>query len=99
MKLTFSEPNNWGFFNITIANCGEIKGCKYKEGEKDGKRYAFVALPQHKITGKDGTDKWVGDLFLERKVMDEITTAYKEQIKPVEDEPQRPFDAEEEIPF
>lgn len=92
MQITISTPNQWGFFNVTIASFGEIKGCKYKTGEKDGKAYAFVALPQHKITGKDGADKWVGDLFLERPVLDKIAAAYKAQAA-------APAVGEEDIPF
>ena len=105
MQITFTEPNQWGFFKVKIANFGEISGCTYKTGTKNGRGYAFIALPQHKITNRDGTEKWIGYLSLERKVMDEITAAYQAQLaadavkQGVKEEYYEPFGEDESIPF
>ena len=92
MSFTFSEPNQWGFFDVTIKGFGTIKGCKYVAS------HSFIALPNRKVIGKDGLpkknqngkDMYISDLALEKEFEGKMLESYKATLNKVD---------EDDIPF
>jgi DNA-binding cell septation regulator SpoVG len=68
------KVNNGGtFYDITVDGI-TIYGCKrVQKGE-----YDFIAMPQRKYQDKDGKDKYIGIVKVEKAVADEMLEAVKE---------------------
>lgn len=63
---------------FTVVTGGvEIYDCEYVSGEKDGKKYEFVATPQRSYTDKAGVVKYVKVVNLSKEVAEAAKTAYK----------------------
>lgn len=78
MSISFTEANQWGFFDVVIKGFGTIKGCKYVAS------HDFIALPSRKAFDKDGNakktktgkDMYLSDVSLEKEFEAKILAAY-----------------------
>jgi hypothetical protein len=74
---------------FTISHAGiEIIGCSYRHGEKDGKKYSFIAMPQRSFIGRDGKTVYVPVISLSRGLQHEALHAWLAMIETHEPGPQ-----------
>jgi hypothetical protein len=79
MNITFGKPNQWGKFQVKIEGIAEINGCQYKTGSGAKGPYEFISMPQRKVVGNNGEEKWVSDFFIDKALAAQILAAYKAQ--------------------
>ena len=82
MQISFSEPNQWSKFDVTVEGICTIKGCKHMKSDK----WEFIAFPTYLKRDKDGVaqknsktgkDLYISDYSLDKAFETQVLAAYK----------------------